>query len=114
MTSVPKRPAIDHAVLCLLQVAGCGLLGFGVYTHTSSEGVTKIAAILGASLFSTFTIALMICGGVVVVVSFLGCCGAIKEVRCMLGTVGHVIFSEFIFPRQSFNFLCWYERSRDL
>ncbi|XP_046335173.1 CD151 antigen-like isoform X3 [Haliotis cracherodii] len=70
----------------IILVAGCGLLGLGIYTRTSQTGITKVSAILGSNLYSILSLALMVTGGVVIVLSFLGCCGAIKEVRCMLVT----------------------------
>ncbi|WAR25707.1 TSN11-like protein [Mya arenaria] len=68
----------------VILVAGCALVGFGIYTRTSSSGVTKFSSILGSNLLPTVSLVLIVTGVVIVVISFLGCCGAIKEVKCML------------------------------
>ncbi|XP_045166200.2 CD82 antigen-like isoform X2 [Mercenaria mercenaria] len=68
----------------IILVAGCALVGFGIYTKTSSAGVTKFSSILGSNLLPTISLVLIITGAVIILLSFLGCCGAIKEVKCML------------------------------
>ncbi|RUS78859.1 hypothetical protein EGW08_013401 [Elysia chlorotica] len=70
----------------VILVAGCALLGFGVYSHTTENRLTQISVILGDFYSYVFSMALIVSGGVVIIISFFGCCGAIKEVKCMLGT----------------------------
>lgn len=71
----------------LILVAGCGLVGFGVYTRTNNLGVTStLSSILGSTLLPTLSLVLIIAGAIIIVLSFFGCCGAIKEVKCMLLT----------------------------
>lgn len=68
----------------VILVAGCALVGFGVYARTSSVNVTKFSSILGSNLLPTISIVLIVMGAIIIILSFLGCCGAIKEVKCML------------------------------
>ncbi|KAL8595265.1 hypothetical protein ACOMHN_043417 [Nucella lapillus] len=68
----------------IILIAGCGLLGFGVYSRTNESWVSRYSAILGSYLLSTLSLILISVGGIVILLAFLGCCGAIKEVRCML------------------------------
>ncbi|XP_076448599.1 CD151 antigen-like isoform X2 [Babylonia areolata] len=70
----------------VILIAGCGLLGFGVYIRTGDSRVSQVSSILSGDLYYTLSHLLIASGGVVILLSFLGCCGAIKEVRCMLGT----------------------------
>ncbi|XP_041348830.1 CD151 antigen-like isoform X2 [Gigantopelta aegis] len=70
----------------IILIAGCGLLGLGIYTRTSQTGLSRVLAILGSHLYSTLSIVVVVTGCIVILLSFLGCCGAIKEVRCMLAT----------------------------
>lgn len=70
----------------VILIAGCGLLGFGVYSRTSENRLTQLSSILGSYYYSALSMSLIVSGGVVIIISFLGCCGAIKEVKCMLGT----------------------------
>ncbi|XP_055882024.1 tetraspanin-9-like isoform X2 [Biomphalaria glabrata] len=76
----------------VILVAGCGLLGFGVYVRNSEEKMAQLATILGSFYYTAFSTSLIVLGGVVIVISFLGCCGAIKEVKCMLGTFFVLLF----------------------
>lgn len=68
----------------VILVAGAALVGFGIYTRTSAAGMTKFSSILGSNLLPTISLVLIITGAVIIILSFLGCCGAIKEVKCML------------------------------
>lgn len=70
----------------LILIAGCALVGFGIYTRTNQSSVTKFSSILGSNLLPTVTLIVIITGSIIIFLSFLGCCGAIKEVRCMLVT----------------------------
>ncbi|KAJ8301088.1 hypothetical protein KUTeg_020075 [Tegillarca granosa] len=70
----------------VILISGCGLVGFGIYTRTNQLGITSVSSVLGANLVDTLSLILIIVGSIVVLLSFLGCCGAIKEVRCMLVT----------------------------
>ncbi|XP_059142758.1 tetraspanin-9-like [Physella acuta] len=76
----------------VILIAGCGLLGFGVYTRSSENQLSQLSSILGSSLNSAISTALIVSGGVVIVISFFGCCGAIKEVKCMLGSFFILLF----------------------
>jgi hypothetical protein len=57
------------------------------------------------AIFSSAAIILIVVSVVVVVVTFFGCCGAIKENKCMLGTyftvvlVSVTILPNIIFPK---------------
>lgn len=43
-----------------------------------------LSSLLGENLILTISLALIVTGCVVIIISFLGCCGSIKEVKCML------------------------------
>ncbi|GAB1600807.1 tetraspanin-8-like [Argonauta hians] len=68
----------------LVLICGCVLLGIGIYTRANDtpDCITS----LGSNLFLPAALMLITLGSIVIILSFLGCCGAIKEVRCMLAT----------------------------
>ncbi|KAL5013669.1 hypothetical protein ScPMuIL_007939 [Solemya velum] len=68
----------------IILLAGCGLLAFGIYTRTNQYGMQALSSLLGDNLILTISLALIVTGCVVIIISFLGCCGSIKEVKCML------------------------------
>ncbi|NXH42705.1 TSN8 protein, partial [Dicaeum eximium] len=67
----------------LPQVCGCIILGFSIWMRVSS-----VQQVNGCSHTSTIMLAgvnlLIAVGSIIMVLGFLGCCGAVKESRCML------------------------------
>ncbi|OWF51245.1 leukocyte surface antigen CD53-like [Mizuhopecten yessoensis] len=80
----------------VIVIAGCCLVGFGIYTKTNHVGITRVSSVLGGNLVVTLSLLLIIAGAIVILLSFLGCCGAIKEVRCMLVTFFVLLFLMFV------------------
>jgi len=66
----------------LFILAGCVLIGFGAWSQIASKDFLNF---LGESYVNT-PIFLMIVGGVIFLVAFLGCCGAWKESKCLIYT----------------------------
>ncbi|XP_035674839.1 leukocyte surface antigen CD53-like [Branchiostoma floridae] len=68
-------------------LAGGGLIGVGIYVMVA-YGVSDVLSLLNLStlLLHGGAITLIVVGVITFIVGFLGCCGAIKENRCMLGT----------------------------
>ncbi|XP_036374173.1 tetraspanin-8-like [Megalops cyprinoides] len=62
----------------LFWISGCIILGASIYLKVSKDGnkITNMAAPSTDLLIAT--------GAIIMVLGFLGCCGAIKENRCML------------------------------
>ncbi|NXQ21198.1 TSN8 protein, partial [Peucedramus taeniatus] len=67
----------------LPQVCGCIILGFSIWIRVSDAqqvnacSHTSITMLAGVNL-------LIAVGAIIMVLGFLGCCGAVKESRCML------------------------------
>lgn len=78
-----------------MQLAGAAILGVGVWVKVDSgsllglldnaEGVPP-----GLSQLVNVSYLLIAVGAVLLVIGFLGCCGAVRESRCMLLTVSNV------------------------
>jgi len=66
----------------LFILAGCILIGFGAWSQVDAKDYLNF---LGDSYVNT-PIFLMIVGGVIFLVAFLGCCGAWKESKCLIYT----------------------------
>jgi len=60
------------------------VLGVGVWTLLDKAYITNL---LGSNLFLGAVYILIATGGIVALIAFLGCLGAVKEVKCMLVTV---------------------------
>ena len=68
----------------LLQIAGAAILGIGIWTEIDPG---QFDAFLGNSGYSLPAKILIAAGAFVMIVGFLGCCGAIRENRLLLGLV---------------------------
>lgn len=71
---------IINLILFILGLAVCGLGSYALIDNAAS-----IQQIIGTNLYVPSAIVLVVFGGITAIVSFLGCCGAIKEVKCLLG-----------------------------
>lgn len=80
--------------LCIF-IGGCAMVGIGIWATQSTKSfqdmVTNDPGVISAVYF------IIGAGGFLVVVGFFGCCGAIKENRCMLGIFFVMILVIFIF-----------------
>ena len=66
----------------LFTIAGCVLLGFGAWSQIDAKNYLNF---LGDNYVQT-PIFLMVVGGIIFVVAFLGCCGACRESKCLIQT----------------------------
>lgn len=73
-------------------LAGAAVLGIGIWYEIDPG---QFNAFLGNSGYRLPSIILMATGGFVMFVGFLGCCGAIKESRCLLGLFFGCLFLIF-------------------
>lgn len=79
-----------HFCSCsVLQLVGGVVLGLGIYAHVT-DFITGLSAVVGSDLFRAGSILIIVAGALMVVISFLGCCGAWQENRIMLGMVSTV------------------------
>ena len=82
---------------------GCVVLGIGIFAIVNGAAlmdlVDKANDTLGKdltlSVFTSAAIILIVVSVFVVIVAFFGCCGAIKESKCMLGTYFTIILVMF-------------------
>lgn len=78
-------------------IGGVALLAAGIWVAVDTSGATAVlASFLGSTSYATAAYVLMICGVVILILGFLGCCGAIRESRCLLGTFFALVLLIFI------------------
>ena len=83
---------------------GCVVLGIGIFAIVNGaalmdlvdEANSAAGTDLSLSVFTSAAIILIVVSVFVVIVAFFGCCGAIKESKCMLGTYFTIILVMFI------------------
>ncbi|XP_076803380.1 CD9 antigen-like [Clavelina lepadiformis] len=71
-------------------LAGAGVLGVGIWLQVESDTVATVE-IDGVDL-TVGPIVLIVAGSCMLVIGFFGCCGAIKESTCLLGTYFGLLF----------------------
>ncbi|GLV35535.1 Tetraspanin 74F [Carabus blaptoides fortunei] len=74
-------------------IGGCVVLSLGIWTLVDKSFVTEL---LGTNLFLGAAYTLVATGAAVCLVSFLGCIGSVREVRCMLLTYFIIVFAVFV------------------
>ncbi|NWU70636.1 TSN8 protein, partial [Pterocles burchelli] len=68
----------------LLQVCGCIILGVSIWIRVSKDAQqVNVCGHTRTILFAAVDLLIAV-GSIIMVLGFLGCCGAIKESRCML------------------------------
>ncbi|XP_073245153.1 CD63 antigen-like [Porites lutea] len=72
-------------------LGGVGLLGVGIYVHLNIGDYVELSSVK----YVTGSIIIMVVGAIIAVISFFGCCGAIRENRCLLGTFFAVMLLVF-------------------
>lgn len=73
-----------HYMQIYLKVGGAIMFGLGIWTVVDKNFMNEL---LGTNLFAGATYVLIVTSALVCMVSFFGCIGAAKEVKCMLLTV---------------------------
>ncbi|XP_041358502.1 CD151 antigen-like [Gigantopelta aegis] len=72
----------------LLFLVGGAVIGVGVYTLLTEFGAQEMSVLLGDELYVAGVYTLIVGGVVVIIIAFLGCCGAFIENKCILGFYG--------------------------
>ncbi|GIY64074.1 tetraspanin-11 [Caerostris darwini] len=78
---------------CVILVCGISVFAVGVWTFADKSFMERL---LGTDLYVSSTAILIATGVIVTIISFLGCFGAIKEIKCMLLTFFIILFMIFI------------------
>ncbi len=69
------------------QLLGCAILGVGIWVRVDPN-LSKYVDNSGTfDYLYTGAYILIVVGVIVMIIGFLGCCGAIRESQCMLATV---------------------------
>ena len=76
----------------MIQLAGVGILVLSIWLLFDQA---LLFAAKGALNYQTGTYILLITGALMTIIGFLGCCGALRESQCLLGTV--IMFSLSLF-----------------
>ncbi|XP_062591273.1 tetraspanin-18B-like isoform X3 [Saccostrea cucullata] len=104
--SVTSEQERDSCFLCLrnalhcynvvVLIMGCGLLGVGIWLLVTDFSAREITVLISSSEFEIGTYMILAGGGLVALLAFCGCCGTMREDRCILGFYGVVLALVFL------------------
>ncbi|NWX94972.1 TSN1 protein, partial [Nothoprocta ornata] len=82
----------------LSQLGGATLLGVGIWVVVDGESFFKIFGAISTSVLQVVNVSyfLIVIGAILLIIGFLGCCGAQKESKCLLMTFFTVVLIIFI------------------
>lgn len=94
-----------------MKLAGGVILGVGIWVKVDSSSLFGILDSVDGvpaevSQLVNVCYLLIALGAMLLVLGFLGCCGAIRESRCMLLTVRKILFSFFTYLLKILNISC--------
>lgn len=79
-------------------IAGCVVLGIAIYAMVDGAALVDLldGSDVNIPVFTSAAIILIVVSVFIVILTFFGCCGAIKESKCMLGTYFTLVLVMFI------------------
>ncbi|XP_043229361.1 tetraspanin-18-like [Amphibalanus amphitrite] len=78
----------------VILICGGVLLGVGITALVGDSA--QLNELLDTNLYTGVAIVITVAGGLIVLISFLGCCGAFQESKCLLGTFFCLVLILFI------------------
>ncbi|XP_037072156.1 tetraspanin-9-like [Pollicipes pollicipes] len=81
-------------ITLLIFIGGGALLGIGI-SSLVQDG-SQVEHLISIELYQGTAILIIVAGSLIVLVSFLGCCGAFQESKCLLGTFFCLVFIMFV------------------
>lgn len=83
LTSSFLLPHVPSNCLWFHQLAGIGLIGVGIAVLLQLSDVLELIPVA----VDVVPISIIVLGSIIFLISFLGCCGALRESCCMLSLV---------------------------
>lgn len=82
--------------MLVFQIMGCGLLGVGIWLLVTDFSAREITVIINSDMFEIGTYMILAGGGLVALLAFCGCCGTMREDKCILGFVSTIILKHVV------------------
>jgi hypothetical protein len=78
---------LHKPVFCVFQFLSAGVLGVGVWLMVKEYNAREITVLVGSRMFEYVTYGLIAGGGAASILAFCGCCGTMRQDKCVLGFV---------------------------
>ena len=69
------------------QLLGLGVLGVGIWLLVTEYSAREVSVLVGSNFFEIGTYMLIAGGGTIALMAFCGCCGTMREDKCVLAFV---------------------------
>ena len=87
---------LTNVCVLVFQIMGCGLLGVGIWLLVTDFSAREITVIINSDMFEIGTYMILAGGGLVALLAFCGCCGTMREDKCILGFVSTIILKHVV------------------
>lgn len=80
-----------HCYNIVVLIMGCGALAVGVWLLVTDFSAREVSVMINSNLFEIGTYLILGGGGLIALLAFCGCCGTMREDKCILGFYGVVL-----------------------
>lgn len=80
-----------HCYNIIILLLGLGVLGVGIWLLVTEYSAREVSVLVGSNFFEIGTYMLIAGGGTIALMAFCGCCGTMREDRCVLAFYGIVL-----------------------
>lgn len=80
-----------HCYNIVILLLGLGVLGVGIWLLVTEYSAREVSVLVGSNFFEIGTYLLIAGGGTIALMAFCGCCGTMREDRCVLAFYGIVL-----------------------
>ncbi|XP_060605341.1 tetraspanin-18-like isoform X1 [Ruditapes philippinarum] len=92
--SQPEEPCFSclrtavHCYNIVILILGLGVLGVGIWLLVTEYSAREVTVLVGSNLFEIGTYLMIAGGGTIALLAFCGCCGTMREDKCVLAFYG--------------------------
>ncbi|XP_069127011.1 tetraspanin-18B-like isoform X1 [Argopecten irradians] len=85
-----------HCYNIVILIMGVGALAVGIWLLVTDFSAREVSVVIDSNLFEIGTYLILAGGGLIALLAFCGCCGTMREDRCILGFYGVVLVLVFM------------------
>lgn len=99
-----------HCYNVFILVLGCTALAVGIWYLVTEYSAREVSVVVGEEWFEVATYLLIGAGGTIALLAFCGCCGTMREDKCVLGFYSGTLTFMFLFLTVSCGMAFYFRR----
>lgn len=99
-----------HCYNVFILILGCGALAVGIWYLVTEYSAREVSVVVGEEWFEVATYLLIGAGGTIALLAFCGCCGTMREDKCVLGFYSGTLTFMFLFLTVSCGMAFYFRR----